>query len=473
MSNRFRIQWGLIRTIWQQHEYRFLLFNLFFIGLASSSSMPLVTLFLVKNLHVPASGVGLFYLTALVRPLVNVATGRLSDRLRSRLPLIRLSAIWLAVGWGIMAIAGQFWLAIGVSTVFFCLTGTLIAQTFAAVRDVMNRKGELQDAAISSTIRTAYSLASILGPILGSWLATTVGLRFTFLATSCLCVSSLVPIQSLDIRVVVKKKTALLYTGSTTYMRTQGKSIYMRTQGKSIRVVLKSAAIRTYTRLFLGTIATIGVKVDYAAKVAIKRDHFNLVCFGVVCLFVLSGDAIKLAYLPLYVVNGLKQNLIAFGSLLSISAIAELAAMPLAGVLADKIGMRKVIAGGILIGVLDYALLANSTHLWQLYLVQFLHVGVISVMFGVGITYAQRLDQQEPGLASSVVFSGQSLATPVGGLIGGYGVHLLGMPRVFLISSCMCALSLGILLMIHSAPKGVTERDPNALGSSFRYRYYL
>lgn len=393
-----------LSLVWQKHEYRSFWLSLFFIGIAASASTPLITLFLIKDLHVNPSFSGLFFLTALLGPVVSIFIGKFSDHIRSRLSLIKISIIWLAVGWGMMALAFQFWLAVGIGIVFFCVTSTLSAQIFAALREVMTRDTERYESTVSSTIRTAYSLGWILGPVVGSWLATAIGLRATFLLTSCFYLVSLLPLRSLNIDFHERSRTT-------------------------------------------------------ASKTPI-REHLPLLCFALVSMFVLSGDTLKSAYLPLYIVEGLKQNIVVFGSLLSVSAIVELVVIPLAGILADRVGSGMVIVGGVAIGVADYTLLASSTHVWQLYIVQILHVGVIAVLLGLGVTYAQQLSPRQPGLVSSIFFGLQGLSAPLGGVIGSYGVNVLGIPHVFFIPAVICALSLGILLTIRGAPENLNERDP-------------
>ncbi len=385
-----------VPVVWRTPAYRACAVSLFLVGLAISSGLPLVTLFLIRDLHIGASVAGLFFLTALAGPVVSVATGRLSDFLPSRAPLIRGSALWLAAGWALMAVAREPWLAYAVGLVFFCVIGTLSAQVFAALRDVLAREGERREATVTSTIRTAYSLGWIIGPVVGAWLAGALDVRAAFVATAALYLASLLPLWRID------APTRGHDTGGAT-----------------------------------------------ADRRPFARANLPLVLFALVCVLVLSGDAIKLAYLPVYLVGGLKQNVAVFGSLLSVSAIVELVVMPLTGVLADRFGLARVITGGVVIGALDYGILAGSTALWQLYVVQVLHVAVIAALLGLGVTYAQRLSRDRAGLASSVFFGAQGLSTPLGGLLGSYGVRLLGVPHVFALPSLLCVLSVGVLVAVH------------------------
>jgi MFS family permease len=68
-----------------------------------------------------------------------------------------------------------------------------------------------------------------------------------------------------------------------------------------------------------------------------------------------------------------------------------LAAMPLAGMLADRVGLSKVLVAGFALGACGYLLFGGGGSVWSLYLGQVLHACMIAGVFGLGVTYAQRL----------------------------------------------------------------------------------
>jgi len=315
------------------------------------------------------------------------------------LPLIYASAVWLSIGWLALAFVQQPWMAFGISIIFFCIMGTLSAQIFAALRDAMSQVGETNESMINSTVRAAYSLGWIVGPVFSGWLAASVGVRGAFLVTGAFYLLSIFPMRNLDCR---------------------------RTSEEPEK---KTSTSRLWT-----------------------QANVRMLSFTLITILILSGDAIKLSYLPLYVVGPLKQPTVVFGSLLSFSAIIELGALPLVGALSDRYGPHRVISWSAALGVLDYTILATSSQVWQVFLSQLLHVGVIAVMYGVGVTYAQSLGRHQPGLASSAFFSAQTIASPLGSILGSYGVHYLGLSRVFFIPSFMCLFALAILIFMRGAP---------------------
>lgn len=360
-----------------------------------SSSVPLVALFITKDLKANISVPGLYVLvTSLAGLTMRVTTGRLSDRLPSRLPLIRASALCVTCGWTLISLSTSTWMVIIVGAIFFGLGSLLTAQLFAVLRDIMDRDNEVKDGTISAIIRAFFSIGWILGPVLGSSLAAVISFRATFLVAAFLNLCTLVPLRAL-------------------------------------RVPITKSISENNDR---------------------RTSSFYLTLFAVICALVMSGDIIKSIYLSIYVVNGLKQSLAVFGTIVAIGPIAEVVMLPVAGILADRVGLGRIMSSGLLVAVAEYILLAKSTEVWELYLTQVMHAWVIAVILGLGVTYAQRLTPGKPGLASSMFFSGQSLAAIVGSATGSILVKTLGVPSIFFVPGAICAGAWCIFVLLdHSS----------------------
>lgn len=74
--------------VWMHPGYRSVLLSLVLSGISVSSYVPMLSLFLVQTLRASDSSIGLFTLTFLLSPVVGIMAGRISDRLRSRVPLL-------------------------------------------------------------------------------------------------------------------------------------------------------------------------------------------------------------------------------------------------------------------------------------------------------------------------------------------------------------------------------------------------
>lgn len=289
-----------------------------------------------------------------------------------------------------------------------------MGQLYAALYDVMTRDGEAQPQRVTTTIRTAWSFGFVFGPLLGSALATVVGIRAAFLVAAALYLLCLVPLQRLTIAVPAQHDRGAEDSAPST-----------------------------------------------------SRAPRLLLAFTALCALVLCGQTFRNAYLPLHITTHLGGSMAAVSTLMAISPVVELVTLPLAGALADRVGLSWLIGTGLAIATVEYVIVAASTAVWQLYLTQALDACVVAVVLGLGLTYAQRLSPQRPGLASSLLFSAFNLSGIVGGLLGSVAVPLLGVPRLFLVPAGLCAICaiafVGIERVGQAGPK---ERHRGAVATA-------
>ena len=89
-----RARLALFTVVWHNWEYRAFFLIMVLLSLAVSSTLPLVTLYLVDSMHVALSTVGLFFVgEALLGLILGLMVGRWSDRWQSRVVAIRLAFI--------------------------------------------------------------------------------------------------------------------------------------------------------------------------------------------------------------------------------------------------------------------------------------------------------------------------------------------------------------------------------------------
>ncbi len=386
---------GSFLATWSRKEYRALLLVMLLAGVSVSSYVPLVTLFLVEALGVGYASAGLFTLTFLAAAPVGLYVGRLSDCVSSRVPLIAGTALWLALGRLAMGLAPNFATALAVGVVFGAFVGVLNAQVFAVLKDVFEREGEEREATVASTVRTGYSLGWALGPVLGSLLAGWLGYHVALAATAVFLLTAMLPLRGLD---------------------DVGRARSDRQEAEGGLPGIGEAGARRF-----GSVA--------------------LWVFGLACLLALTGETVRLAYLPILAVDRLGIGLGLFGALVAVAPVAELVAMPSAGMLADRWGLGRVFLGGLAVGALGFWAFATSEGAWGLLAGQLLNACFIAVVFGLGVTYAQRLSPGEAGFAASVFFGAQSVSALTGGLAGSGGVRLVGLPGMFFLPASLCAVA--------------------------------
>lgn len=389
-------------AVWEKREYRAFLFIMVLTSLALSASAPLVSLYLVDRLHLALALVGLFFASqALPGFVMGLLIGRWSDRWRSRFPSIRIAAVWVAIGWLVFGFSPWTWLTLATGAVFLWASGIIMGQVFAATHDVMTRDGEKHPGLINTTIRTGWSFGYVFGPLLGSLLAAQVGFQAAFAVTACLYLLCLLPIYRLRVDVRAEREEA----------------------------------------------------VDSG-----RQENTLVYIFTGLCALVLCGTAIKNTYLPIDVTAHLGGSIRIYGTIVAVSPIVELVLMPLSGVLAVRLPMGRLIVAGLLVALVEYLLLSSSNALWQIYAIQAMDAWVIAVVMGLGITYAQGLSPERPGLVSGIFSSSFSIAIVVGNVVGSAAVPWLGVPHVFLIPAAFCAISLLTFLMVDRASARGRER---------------
>ena len=181
------------RSVWASPLYRGATVALFLSGLGTSAAAPQITLFLVNDLHVSLTTAGLFYLTNITAPLAGYLIGARSDRSGKRLGLFRWCALAGFLGWVAMALADQVWMPFVISAVVLAFSGAAGSQLFAAVHDDLQTTASPVADGVVSIVRMALTAGWVVGPVLGSILATAAGSRVMLAATGLCALAQIVP----------------------------------------------------------------------------------------------------------------------------------------------------------------------------------------------------------------------------------------------------------------------------------------
>jgi SET family sugar efflux transporter-like MFS transporter len=385
---------AVLTVVWSKREYRAFLLIMVFLSLSTSATLPLVTLYLVNSLHVALSVVGVYFIgEALLGLILGLVVGRWSDRWHSRLPAMRLAATWVAVGWVVFALSPNAGLSLSVGLVFVSAGAITMGQAFAALHDVMVRDAESRPGFVNATVRTAFSLGFVLGPLLGSELAALVSFRAAFVVAGGLNLLCLVPLSGLHIPVSVGTERASSWP--------------------------RHAQNTALLYVFVG-----------------------------LCTLVLIGTALRITYLPIEVTKHLGGSIRQYGTVMAISPLAELITLPAAGLLAGRYGIGWLFRLGLAVATIEYLILSFSTALWQVYVTQAMDALVVAAVFGLGLTYAQQLSPGRAGLVSSTFGSAFGIATLLGNLIGGVSISLLGVPHLFFIPLATSGVSLAAFISL-------------------------
>ncbi|MBR7833379.1 MFS transporter [Actinospica durhamensis] len=373
-----------VRSVWTSPLYRGATVALFLSGLGTSAAAPQITLFLVNDLHVSLTTAGLFYLTNITAPIAGYLVGARSDRTGRRLGLFRWCALAGSLGWIAMALAGQVWMPFVISAVVLAFSGAAGSQLFAAIHDDLRTHASPVADGVVSIVRMALTAGWVIGPVLGSILASAAGPRVMLAATGACALAQIVPMGFA--RISVPEAPVQVQAEAQSERRGQRPSL---------------------------------------------REMSPLLAFAGLYVLVYAGEPIKYGFLPIYMRDDLRLPTALSGAVIGIQPLIELILMPVAVVVARRIGMMPLMVFGAAFGVganLCFALTGDAAGMFA---GQILMGGVWGVFAALGIIVAQRLLPLAVATASAVFMNSSAIASALGGLTGSLGVSVLGLPHVF------------------------------------------
>lgn len=402
-----------MRSVWRSPLYRGATVALFLSGLGASAAAPQITLFLVDDLHVSLTTAGLYYLTSITAPVAGYLIGARSDRTGKRLGLFRLCALAGFIGWSAMALSNQVWMPFVISAVVLAFAGAAGSQLFAAVHDDLQASASPVGDGIVSIVRMALTAGWIVGPVAGSLLATAAGPRAMLVATGVCTLAQIAPMGFARTRPAPSGAPAGSPAGSPTAATREPNAGTPEPTAATSEVPTETPVVRPGQR-----VAT--------------RAMLPLLAFTGLYVLVYAGEPIKYGYLTIYMHNDLRLPTAVSGAVIGIQPLIELILMPVAVIVARRIGMMRLMIFGAAFGVganLCFALTGGAAGMFA---GQILMGGVWGVFAGLGIIVAQRLLPEAVATASAVFMSSTAIASALGGLTGSLGVAVLGLPHVFL-----------------------------------------
>jgi SET family sugar efflux transporter-like MFS transporter len=331
---------------------------------------------------------GLYYVTNLAAPVAGYLVGRLSDRTPERLLWFRICALVGTVGWLAMAAANTVWLPFVISAIALSVSGGSMAQLFAACRDELSRHPTKADNRVVATVRMAFVIGWIIGPVAGSWFGGEFGLRALLVATATCVFAQMIP--------------------------------------------LGRQRVERYDDVTLMPRATDRRQID---------QMMPLLVFTAICVLAMTGDTIKFGYLPIYMAEQLHVSDTMRGAVIGIQPLLELLMLPLVARLADRFGAMPVMTVGAALGLAGNLAYATSTSVVALFVGQALTAGLWACVGALGVSIAQHLYPEGVGTASGIFLSSIPVSSAIGGATGGLGVAAIGLPHVFFLPAALTALA--------------------------------
>lgn len=157
-------------------------------------------------------------------------------------------------------------------------------------------------------------------------------------------------------------------------------------------------------------------------------------------------DAARSAFVSVFAVEDLHASMGHVAAIFSSTALLNVAFIPLAGVMADRFGPRRVILVGGLAGSLGAFGFAACSSTFQLIALQGLHALYVCSMMAVGVTSAHALFEGSSGLGMGLFNAGTACGALLAGTLGGLLAARFGWRAPFAASGVACAT--GVVLLV-------------------------
>jgi predicted MFS family arabinose efflux permease len=244
------------------------------------------------------------------------------------------------------------------------------------------------------------TLGNIAGPILGSYIASTLGYEYAFYTS-----------------------TGIVWAATIFFAAT-----YLRQRDRQPPVIVKRRG------LFAGF------------RELLKIGTLRLTC--TITLLGFLGCAAVSSFLPIYAVEKIGMTTIAVGSMATVGATARLIATPLMRRLSDKVNKRKLLFAILAVGAALFALYPYAVDQWQLTL---LTIGV-SVSFSFGVLsiaiHSGAAPRELSGMSLGLYGTFEDIGLMVGSLVFGVAWGALGPSSVFTIAAAAAAAALAAVLAL-------------------------
>lgn len=362
-------------------------------GLWTAFLATTTSLFLADALHVRPLAIGLFFtVRGLAAIVINLAAGRISDRLPDRRLMLAVAGAGGAGAGACFAMLRDYPAVLVVGALCYGIGGVAFSQLFAYTSELAEAAAR-PVTAFTSVMRAVFSASWVIGPPLGLFLLTRYGFAPLYLATAGLSLATgLLGLRGLA-RIPARRQAARRDAG--------------RPAGR----------IPARTWLLLGAVVVLGtVNQMYSIDVA------------------------------LYVTRDLRLGAQLTGWMAGLAAALEIPAMILAGRLADRAGRLRLSVAAAAGAAVFFCLLPLATTAPALLALQPLNAAWTAVALSIPMVMVQQEAPGGAGRASAVYGSAFMAAVMLGGAITGVTATAAGYRSVFWVCAGLSAASGGLLL---------------------------
>jgi MFS family permease len=375
-------------------------------GMGISLSTPFLSIYFTEQLGVSVGMFGIFLATTLVAGIwISTLIGRRSDLGLNRKHIYLVATLCNALAFGGYLLIQDFTILFIYMIVFTALGAPGMPQLFAIAREAVNKSDFTDTAFANSTLRSAFSLGFITGPLIGTLLIAAVGFKGIFSGTIGVF---------LMVAILV-----FFFLKSNTELSSNKAEVKV----KSFRLGQNRSVLLPFLILILMYVA-----------------HWT--------------SSINTA---LFITNNLGGTTSDVGLVSSICAALEIPFMIMLGLLSAKYSNRTLMMCGAILGGAYYLVVILSGAMWQMLAAQVLLAVFVAVISAIGISYIQDLLPTMPGYASTLYSNSSTIGRLIGSLVGGGLASFVGYRYSFVL--CFILISISLVMLAVSGRHTVNEPE--------------
>jgi len=391
---------SVLGEVFRDRDYRSIVIELFLMALAEGMVLPYLTLWVTRGLHgTTTQAAFMFVPSGLVAIAAGIAAGAYTDRVLRRKGAILLGLMCAGVSFGGLGLTSSY----GVALALYAISGlSPFATVFALLNDTIRSKAKLGEgrpesgAFITTLQRTAYSFGWLIGPVVGGLLVERIGYRGVFFTSG-----------------------GLFFVGALWAWLQLSDKAHERTRKRVVSRQLRLPEVGLLALLFL------------------------------MGLLLFAGDSGRIMFLPLYLTDRLHASPSVVSLAFSLTVLGELLFLPIAGRVADRVGVVGVLSAGIAVQALFFFGLSVSGTYWEILLLQVPYAFVVAASSGVAVVFAQgSMSSERTGLTTSAYLVSFGLAPLVNILLLELGSGAGRLNRVFDALALSACGALALVLLI-------------------------
>ncbi|MGB5444132.1 MAG: sugar efflux transporter [Psychromonas sp.] len=379
------------------------LLTCFFIGLSGAFIYPILSLYLIEEVHATPISMGVL-ITCMVLSgvLVSQYVARKSDKGLSRKYIVLAGQTGFMITTLFLAMSQNYYVILAAVIFFMSLSAVCLPQIFSMGRDFADKHLAENAKLFVTTMRAIMALSWVFGPPLAFLINDAFGFKQTFLAAGFFAAVVFVIVY---------------FTMANT-----------QTEEQQVE----------------------GNKVNW---LKISGVLFFLICI----FFAFTANNMYLTSISLYLTQTLNFDSKWTGYLMGIAAFIEIPIMLSAGYLAPRFGSTRLIYFACISGLIFFAGLLFAEHLWQFMLLQVFNGLFIGINASLGMLVVQDMMKNQLGLASTLFNNSLMLSTLLSSLVVGGIAQYFSYYAVFIAAALFCLIA---LFFMYLAEKGSLLSNP-------------